>query len=198
MGDGKTRKTRKELTHERIVETAARAVRRNGCAGVGVAEVMAEAGLTHGGFYAHFGAREVLLVEAVEAAGRDSRDRLDAHVARRVAAGTSPLRALVEGYLSDDHRRSVEGGCVVPALASELPRQPGSVRAVSAERVRRLVERVRQALSHGSASGAAEAVASAMVGALLLSRAIDDDAEAATLLRRARRALLAEHDSEPA
>lgn len=191
---GDSREARKEQTHARIVTTASRAVRRSGCAGVGVAEVMGEAGLTHGGFYAHFDSREAMLAEAVAHAAQDSRDRLDAHVASRVAGGTSPLRALVEAYLSDAHRTAVEGGCVVAALASELPRQPAPVRAVAAERVRRLVERVRHALPPDSAAGAAEAIASAMVGALLLARTVDDDAEAATLLRRARRSLLARYD----
>ncbi|WZB71040.1 TetR/AcrR family transcriptional regulator [Achromobacter xylosoxidans] len=67
---------RKEQTHERIVEVAARAVRREGYAGVGVADIMKEAGLTHGGFYAHFPSRDAMLVEAVERAGQDGAARL--------------------------------------------------------------------------------------------------------------------------
>ena len=68
----RTPNSRKEETHERIVDVAARAIRRHGYAGVGVAEVMKEAGLTHGGFYAHFESRDALLVEAIERAGRQS------------------------------------------------------------------------------------------------------------------------------
>ena len=67
---------KKQLTHDRIVDTAARALRRDGFAGVGVAEVMKEAGLTHGGFYAHFASREALLREALERSGRDSAGRM--------------------------------------------------------------------------------------------------------------------------
>src|SRR5689334_18576722 len=63
---------RKEATHERIVETAARAIRRSGYGGTGVAEVMKEAGLTHGGFYAHFESREGMLAEAADRAGAET------------------------------------------------------------------------------------------------------------------------------
>src|SRR5258708_18489219 len=69
---GRTPNSRKEETHERILNAAARAIRRHGYAGVGVADVMKEAGLTHGGFYAHFDSRDTLLVEALERAGRES------------------------------------------------------------------------------------------------------------------------------
>ena len=77
--------SKKQLTHERIVETAARAIRRAGFSGVGVADVMKEAGLTHGGFYAHFPSREALLCEAIERAGRDSAARIAKNVAIRQA-----------------------------------------------------------------------------------------------------------------
>jgi TetR/AcrR family transcriptional regulator, transcriptional repressor for nem operon len=67
---------RKQLSHERIVDTAARVLRESGFAGVGVADIMKRAGLTHGGFYAHFASRDALLAEALERAGEDSRTRL--------------------------------------------------------------------------------------------------------------------------
>ena len=115
--------SRKELSHERIVDAAARAIRREGYAGVGVADVMKEAGLTHGGFYAHFPSRDAMLVAAMERAGRDGAARMTQSIARRRAEGASPLRALVEGYLSETHLTSCEGGCPISALASEMPRQ---------------------------------------------------------------------------
>ena len=67
---------RKQITHDRIVETAARVIRRSGFGGVGVADIMKEAGLTHGGFYAHFASRDALLCEAIERAGHDSAARV--------------------------------------------------------------------------------------------------------------------------
>ena len=74
----RTLNSRKHETHDRIVEVAARALRRRGYAGVGVADVMKEAGLTHGGFYAHFASRDAMLVEALERAGTESATRLKA------------------------------------------------------------------------------------------------------------------------
>src|SRR5512133_1865414 len=127
---------RKQLSHERIVATAARAIRRAGFHGVGVADIMKEAGLTHGGFYAHFASRDALLAEALEQAGRESSDRMAKGSVQRQAKGASPLRALVDGYLSEQHLASAESGCPVAALASEIPRQSLEVRAAAAQRVR--------------------------------------------------------------
>ena len=127
----------KQITHERIVATAARAIRRGGFHGVGVADIMKEAGLTHGGFYAHFSSRDALLAEALERAGQDSAARVAQRTAARQARGASALRALVEGYLSDRHLGDIEAGCPVAALASEMPRQSPEVRAgVGAARAR--------------------------------------------------------------
>ena len=97
---------RKEQTHERIVEVAARAVRREGYAGVGVADIMKEAGLTHGGFYAHFPSRDAMLVEAVERAGQDGAARLMQRMEQWREQGARCC-ALVETYLSEAHL----GGC---------------------------------------------------------------------------------------
>src|SRR5215210_1478116 len=119
----RTPNSRKHETHERILDVAARAIRRNGYAGVGVADVMKQAGLTHGGFYAHFESREAMLEEAIERAGRDTAAALATRIAARQAEGVSALRALVELYLSEAHLAVPEGGCVVAALASEMPRQ---------------------------------------------------------------------------
>src|SRR5881398_298117 len=96
----------KQATHDRIVEAAARAIRRSGYNGTGVADIMKRCGLTHGGFYAHFPSREALLAEALERAGQDSQLRLQRSIQAGEARGASPLRALVESYLSDRHLRS--------------------------------------------------------------------------------------------
>src|SRR3954469_1112375 len=105
----RTSRKQKEVTHERIVEAAARAIRRSGYAGTGVADIMKDAGLTHGGFYAHFASREAMLAEAADRAGRAS-----VEVMGRIAA-TAPrkrvLRAMAEAYLSKEHVGDVENGC---------------------------------------------------------------------------------------
>src|ERR1041385_3558572 len=100
--------SRKEATHDRIVEAAARAIRRSGYGGAGVAETMKEAGLTHGGFYAHFESREGMLAEAADRAGADG-----LAVLARVAAGAPPnkaLEALLRAYLSKAHVEGAETG----------------------------------------------------------------------------------------
>ena len=189
--------TRKELTHDRIVEVAARAIRRGGFQGVGVADIMKEAGLTHGGFYAHFASRDALLAEALDRAGRDSGQVIDQRAASRAGRGISAFRALVEGYLSDSHLASTEKGCPVAALASEIPRQEPQVRDAAARRVRGLLERVQRTLA-GPSAGAAPVIAAQLVGALQLARALGDNAEGKALLRATRASLLAQHDTSPA
>src|SRR5438067_13271323 len=99
---------RKEATHERIVEAAARAIRRSGYNGTGVADIMKDAGLTHGGFYAHFGSREAMLAEAADGAGSESVASME-----RIAAAVPPEQALpgmMKAYLSKAHVQSAESG----------------------------------------------------------------------------------------
>src|SRR5574343_231828 len=145
-----TASTRKALSHERIVEVACKAIRRVGYRGVGVADIMQEAGLTHGGFYAHFASREAMLVEAMHRAGVDNEAALTEAVARRVARGRSGFAALVGAYLHDSNLDRPEQGCVVAALASEMARQGDAVREAARQRVQALVALVAAALPAGT------------------------------------------------
>ena len=190
----RTPSARKQETHERIVDVAARTIRRQGYAGVGVADVMKDAGLTHGGFYAHFASRDALLVEALERAGRESGEALARAVERRKAKGASAFRALVDAYLSNEHLAAIETGCPVAALACDIPRQSDAVRDASATRVRGLVAAVQAALPHVSRA-AAGVVAGTLVGTLQLARAMGDNAEGRAILSAARKALIHQHDS---
>lgn len=185
--------TRSETTHERIVEVAARTLRRNGYVGVGVADVMKQAGLTHGGFYAHFESRDALLAEAIERAGRDSAAVMNRRIDTSRARGQSPLRALVEGYLSETHLRGVEGGCVVAALSSEMPRQSPVLLALSTDRVRSLIEMVQRALPEGGTPEQAMVIAATMVGTLQLARTLGANAQGKAMLAAARSALLSQY-----
>ena len=189
----RTAHSRKHETHERIVDVAARAIRRDGYAGVGVADVLKHAGLTHGGFYAHFDSRDALLVEALERAGRHSGEVVSRAI-ERSAKGASAFRALVEAYLSDEHLASLETGCPVAALACDMPRQSAAVREASAVRVRGLVAAVRSALPPRHRS-AASVVAATLVGTLQLARAMGPDADGRAVLSTARRALLQQYDT---
>lgn len=187
--------SRSELSHERIVEAAARAIRRSGYAGTGVASVMKEAGLTHGGFYAHFPSRDALLAEAVSRAGQANAGRLERKIEALGREGVSPLRVLIESYLSDEHLEAAETGCVVSALLSEMPRQAPEVREASARRVRGLVERVGVALPPGADPASAALITASMVGGLQLARAIGTGADAKAMLKSIREGLLARHDA---
>ena len=188
--------TKKELTHERIVAAAARALRRKGFAGVGVAEVMKEAGLTHGGFYAHFPSREAMLAEAVARAGLDAAASVSKGAPARSAEGPSAFRSLVERYLSEAHLTAIESGCPVAALVSELPRQAEELRAAGAQRVLAMVEAVHQALPASSTRDDALAATSTLLGALQMARALGTNARGRAVLAAARAALLQAHDPD--
>lgn len=187
--------TRKQMTHDRIVDTAAAALRGTGFHGVGVADVMRQAGLTHGGFYAHFPSRDVLLAEALERAGEDSGMRLRQAIEKGQARGLSAFRSLVESYLSERHLKSPEAGCPVAALASEMPRQAECVRDAGAQGVRTLVAAVEAVLPAQAPQETAAIVAGQLVGALQLARAVGDNAQGRRQLAASRRFLLEQFDS---
>jgi TetR/AcrR family transcriptional repressor of nem operon len=181
-------------TRRRIVEGASAALRARGVAGVGVADLMRQAGLTHGGFYSHFSSKDALVAEAVGAAGEQSARNLRTVVQR--AGGKSALKAIVDAYLSTAHRDGPERGCVLATLAGELAREsPAARRALTAQLEgllgflgeyvprRRGASRRRQAM----------AALSCLVGALMLSRAVDASETSGEILAAARR-----HLTEPA
>lgn len=167
--------SRKEITHQRIVETAARAIRRSGYDGTGVADIMKEAGLTHGGFYAHFSSRDAMLAEAADLAGADT-----VAVAERIFAAVpqeQALCALMDAYLSDEHTDNIESGCALAALGSEMPRQAPEVRKASTRRIKEIVSLVeRQMAGQPEAREKALVTIATMVGTLLLARAVDEPA----------------------
>jgi AcrR family transcriptional regulator len=187
------KQTRRQQSHERILDAAARALCRDGYAGLGVANVMKEAGLTHGGFYAHFDSREALLGEAVEHAGMRSMARMRERLARRVDEGVSPLRALIEEYLSDAHVNALDACCPVAALGPDLGRGEAALREVALSRVQHLVAAIAKLLPPDSAPGAAQVIAATLVGSVQLARVLPEtDREA--MLQNARASLLAQFD----
>jgi len=171
----RTAPRRKDATHERIVEAAARAIRRSGYGGTGVADIMQDAGLTHGGFYAHFASREAMLAEAADRAGAEG-----VAAVARVAAAAPPrkaLRALLRAYLSKTHVEGVETGCAVAALGSEMPRQAPEVRRAATRRIKEMIDLVARQSPEWGQPGAhqhALATVATMVGALVLARDVDD------------------------
>ena len=165
----------KEATHDRIVEAAARAIRRTGYNGTGVADIMKDAGLTHGGFYAHFPSREAMLAEAADRAGRESVAMME-----RVVAASPPEQALqhmAQAYLSKAHVEQVETGCATAALGSEMPRQAPEVRHAATRRIKEMIDLVARQSPDWGEPGAHESAlvtVATMVGALVLARAVDD------------------------
>lgn len=186
--------SRKELTHDRILDVAARAIRRAGYDGVGVASLMKEAGLTHGGFYAHFASRDALLAEATQRAGRDTGAVLAERLRQAQAQGMSPFSALVHTYLADAQLENTECGCVVAALASEIPRQTEAVAGAARARVLGLVELVRRCLPAGADPAQAQVIAATLVGTLQLARTLQGKAGKAWLAN-VRDSLIRQHDT---
>jgi TetR/AcrR family transcriptional regulator, transcriptional repressor for nem operon len=168
-------KAEKEKTHERIVKIASKRFRENGLAGIGIADVMKEAGLTVGGFYKHFDSRDDLVAEAVGSALGRWKRRMEA-----AAASGGPAvsyEGLVDSYLSETHRDNPGTGCAVCALAAEIPRSGERTRALVTEQIRHTIEWI-ASLIGGKDKDAARAKAvltfSTLVGALGLARATAD------------------------
>src|ERR1700712_4969281 len=130
-------KEHKRETHARIVKKASVRLREKGAHGIGVADLMKDAGLTHGGFYAHFDSREALVIEAFGYAMDRSIDRW-----RQLAGQAVPrdrLAAIVEAYLSPQHRDNPGHGCAVPALGAEIARESPKTRKAFAAKLDQMI-----------------------------------------------------------
>lgn len=178
----------KEKTREKVVKTAARALRREGPDRLGVAGVMAEAGLTHGGFYAHFSSKDALLAAAIEEAFAHGRRRFQEATGGQT--GRAALDAYVDMYVSERHRDSRERGCPITALAGDIARQDGEVRAAFDAGVRSLAAGLAGLLPDHDPALASSLLAE-MAGAVTLSRAVSDPALSDDLLAQSRAAIKA-------
>jgi TetR/AcrR family transcriptional regulator, transcriptional repressor for nem operon len=171
-------KTEKAKTHERIVAIAAKKFREKGLAGIGIADLMKEAGLTVGGFYKHFKSRDALVAEAVGSALEMWKERIDA-----AAAGGPRVTydLLVDDYLSEAHRDHPGVGCPVGALAGDLARSDRRTRAVATRKIRDNIEllatliRGTTKMDKGTARSRAVMTYCAMVGAISMARAVSDE-----------------------
>ncbi|MDQ4147362.1 MAG: TetR/AcrR family transcriptional regulator [Pseudomonadota bacterium] len=159
---------------ERIIEVAARLFRERGFDGIGVAELMNFAGLTHGGFYGHFASKEDLMAQACARALEGSLDALH-QVAER--GGGNALSAVASAYLSPAHRDRPGEGCALAALGAEAARHGSPVRGAFTQGVRSLADRLTRLVPGKSKRAKREralAIFASMVGALVLARAVDD------------------------
>jgi TetR/AcrR family transcriptional repressor of nem operon len=131
-------KEHKQETHARIVKKASVRLREKGAHGIGVADLMKEAGLTHGGFYAHFDSREALVIEAFAYAMDHSVEHW-----RKIAAETPPekrLSTIVDSYVSTVHRDDPGRGCAVTALGAEIARESAKTRKAFAAKLEQLID----------------------------------------------------------
>ena len=168
-------KAHKARTRARIVESASRSFRERGVEGVAIADLMRDVGLTHGGFYAHFANKEALIAEATASGLADSQREFLAEAAE--ARPEAPLREIIRRYVSRHHRDHPAQGCVMPALAGEIAREPAEVRHTFTASVERLIVGIAEYCPGETPEArrdAALALTAGMVGAVALARAVDD------------------------
>lgn len=176
-------KEEKARSRERIVEVAAARIREQGTEAPGVAEIMREAGMTHGGFYKHFGSRDELVVAALEEAMRAG----DRRVTELVATSEDPLAAFVDWYVSAEHVANPSTGCAVAALGADVGRGASSeLREVYKSQVERYLALLEQLL--GTRERASVALAT-LVGSITVARGLGDPVLSEKILRDVRAAL---------
>jgi TetR/AcrR family transcriptional regulator, transcriptional repressor for nem operon len=178
----------KAKTREAIIEAAAERIRTSGLEGLGVATIMAEAGLTHGGFYAHFASRDALLAAAIWRLFDKAIAGVDRYEAKYGAEDA--LERYVDFYLSPRHRDDVTIGCPIPALAGEARRSAEEVRQAFDAGLDRLAARLSKLMPKGGKK-AAMALLAEMAGTLAISRAIGDAKQSNELLAAKRKSVLA-------
>jgi TetR/AcrR family transcriptional repressor of nem operon len=175
----------KVASHQRIVKAASRGIRRDGIDNVSVAELMSAAGLTHGGFYRHFDSRDDLMAEAIGEALAQGSQRFNTSAA---LGGPEALSAIIDGYLSRFHRDKPETGCAVAALPGDIARADTRCREAYAQQVRSYIAVLTELMPAGD-SDDAQLVLAALIGGLVLARAVGDRALSDEILDRVARAL---------
>ena len=182
----------KEQTRQRVLTEAAAAIRKSGPDGIGVAAIMAKAGLTHGAFYAHFESKDDLVAQAISRMFEESSEKF-----LRRTENLPPAAALanyVDMYLSTRHRDAPQSGCPLPSLSGEVPRLRGAARARFAAGLEKLTAsiagRIRE-LGFAEPEMLATSMISEMVGALAMSRAVASAAESDRILQVSRNAIKA-------
>jgi TetR/AcrR family transcriptional regulator, transcriptional repressor for nem operon len=189
----------KQETHERIVRKASVRLREKGANGVGVADLMKEAGLTHGGFYAHFPSREALVIEALGYAMDRSTERW-----RKMAETTPPekrLAMIVDSYLTGVHRDDPGHGCAVPALGAEIARESPKARKAFAAKLEQMIDMIADQITDVPRKAARKRAAAAlatMMGTVVLARIAGSGEFSEEILASGREALLDRAAAQPA
>jgi TetR/AcrR family transcriptional regulator, transcriptional repressor for nem operon len=181
----------KQETHAKIVKKAAVLLREKGAHGIGVADLMKEAGLTHGGFYAHFDSREALVIEAFAYAMDRSTERW-----RKIAEQTPPdkrLQTIVQTYLTPVHRDDLGHGCAVPALGAEIARESPKTRRAFSAKLEQMIDVMADQIAGVARKAArkqAVATLATMMGTLVLARVAGNGEFSDEILGAGREAVL--------
>jgi TetR/AcrR family transcriptional regulator, transcriptional repressor for nem operon len=185
-------KGHKDATRKRIIDVASKRFRKEGLEAVGLAGLMADAGLTHGGFYAHFKSKEDLVREAVTDAFRQSNARFE----RAARDNEDRFAAIVNGYLIPEHRDRPDLGCVAAALVSEIARHTEPTRQAFTSQLNSLIDLVEAQLPPGPPDRrkCATAIVALMMGSLQLARAETDVTRSAEILASGAEAAFALRD----
>jgi TetR/AcrR family transcriptional regulator, transcriptional repressor for nem operon len=170
-------------TRQRIVKVAGRLFRERGFGGVAVADIMQKAGLTHGGFYAHFDSKADLEVEASAAALLSGVSKF---VSNRNESGRVEFSRVIDAYLSAEHRDNAGSGCTLAALASEAARSTRALRHAFEEGLDSYVNAIAKVIPEASTVAKRQkaiATMAGLVGGIVLARAVDDPATSDEILR---------------
>lgn len=181
----------KDRTRALLLKEAARAIRAKGPRGVGVATIMGKAGLTHGGFYAHFKSKDELVAQAMTAMFAETLGKLDEYIAQKPPA--EALAGYIGFYLSQRHRDDRAQGCPIPALCGETPHLSAAARrafAAGIEAVRARMAALLGAIGISRPQEAAASLLAEMAGALGMARAMPSAEQSEFLLATSRQALL--------
>jgi TetR/AcrR family transcriptional repressor of nem operon len=181
---------RKRRTHAKVLSAGARAIRDHGPERMAVAGIMAKAGLTHGGFYAHFASKEDLVEEAIGETFVEVHRQFETRT--RDATPAEALSRYIDFYLSAAHRDVRERGCPLPALSADLPRLSKDARKAFGLGVAGLAKELSaklQALGRADADDLALSMVSELAGAVALARSVGDTQQSDTILAASRAAL---------
>ena len=178
-------------SHDRILQVAAAYFREHGVEGIGVADLMKAAGLTHGGFYRHFASRDELVAEAIERALYEGARAVNAVANSKDA----PLAALIESYLSPKHRDNLAASCAVTTLAADVARSNHRARSAYTRQVGNYLELLTKLVAgrdQKSRRKKAIAALSTLVGAVSIARAVNDEHLSREVLKSAAHELKAQ------
>lgn len=178
-----------EENRRTVIDVASRLFRERGFDGIGLSDLMKGAGLTQGGFYKQFQSKEDLIVQATAQALEHSRGKW----AEALDKARNPLRALVRFYLSEPHREELAGGCALAALGAEAARRSPELRQAFEDGIKTQLDTLDELVTPGPGESTRDksiVTLATMVGALVLSRAVEDERLSKRFLRAVTDALL--------